>query len=627
MNIFTIDFETYYGDDFTLSKLTTEAYVRDPRFETILCGVKRNDEPAYWVDAPDVAKHLAGLELHNHAVLAHHAHFDGLILGHHYGIQPKAWFDTLSMARALHGANGGLSLAKLAEKYGIGAKGTEVVNAKNKRRRNFDAYSLKKYGEYCQLDCELEYLLFRFMQPQFGKGEMQLIDLMIRMFTEPVLDIDAAMLSTYISDIRAEKVSLLLQAGIQLADVMSNDKFAAALQSVGVVPPKKISPTTGKETWAFAKTDPAMEALAEHPDEIVQVLVAARLKNKTTINETRSQRMVDMVGRGPATVYLKYYGASGTGRASGGDKMNWQNFGRGGKLRKSVKAPPEHVVDVVDSSNIEARVLDVLAGQEDAVQVYRDNDAGLGPDTYCVLAGKIYHRTITKGDKDERQLGKVAKLGLGYGMGSSKFVTAVRAMAPKIYKAGFSHEMSSTVVSVYRSTHPAVIRLWKRAEDALKWIQKGIEGVAIDPNGVLVTCKEGILLPNGMKIRYPDLQFKPRVHGVDDPLEGWTFWNGKAREKIYGGKIVENIVQALARIVVMDQTLVIAKHFKKLESPGRIYRVVLSVHDEAVAVVPTDDAVECLEFMNWAFRQPPKWMPNLPLFSEGGIGERYGDAK
>lgn len=623
MDLYTIDFETYYADDYTLSKLTTEAYVRDPRFETILCGIKRNAEPAYWVDGPDVGEHLQGLGLAKHAVLAHHAHFDGLILSHHYGIKPRAWFDTLSMARAIHGANGRLSLAKLAERHGIGAKGTAVVDAKNKRRADFNAASLADYGRYCELDCTLEYDLFNRLLQHFSKAELELVDLMIRMFTEPALRIDSPLLTTYISDIQVDKVSLLLEAGVQLTDVMSNAKFAEALQNVGVVPPMKTSPTTGKETWAFAKTDPAMEALAEHPDEIVQTLVAARLKNKSTINETRAQRMVDMIGRGDATVYLKYYGASGTGRASGGDKMNWQNFGRGGKLRKAVMAPPGHSVVVVDSSNIEARVLDVLAGQEDAVQVYRDNDAGVGPDTYCVLAGKIYHRVITKADKSERQLGKVAKLGLGYGMGAPKFVTAVRAMAKMV----ITDAVSAQVVSVYRSTHPAVTSLWKRAENALKWVQKGIEGVAIDPNGVLVTCKEGILLPNGMKIRYPELQFKPKVFGVDDPQAGWTFWNGKAREKIYGGKIVENATQGLARIIVMDQTMLIHKRFKKLDAPGRIHRVVLSVHDEAVAVVPTDDAVECLEFMNWAFRQPPDWMPGLPLFSEGGIGDRYGDAK
>lgn len=320
MDIFTIDFETFYGDDFTLSKLTTEAYIRDPRFEPILCGIKRNAEPAYWVDAPSIRSHLEKLELHKHAVLAHHAHFDGLILSHHYGIAPKVWFDTLAMARALHGANGGLSLAKLAERYDIGAKGTEVINAKGKRRNDFNTHDLYRYGAYCEQDCNLEYRLFNAMVGQFDKGELQLIDLMTRMFAEPVLDIDAELLTEYIATIKSEKLALLLEAGIQIADVMSNDKFAAALQQVGVVPPTKISLTTGKEAWAFAKTDPAMEALAEHPDEVVQTLIAARLKNKTTINETRAQRMVDMIGRGPAPVYLKYYGASTTGRASGGDK-------------------------------------------------------------------------------------------------------------------------------------------------------------------------------------------------------------------------------------------------------------------------------------------------------------------
>lgn len=532
MDLITLDFESYYANDFTLSRLTTEAYIRDPRFETILCGFKVNDRPAYWVDAPDVARELDRLDLGNNGALCHHAHFDGLILSHVYGRVPKVWFDTLSMARAALGQKVPMGLAALATRFGLGQKGTEVLDAKGKRRRDFSADSLKRYGEYCVNDVELTYRIFNQLLPAFQKSELKIIDMVIRMFTEPSLYLDSGILTEYVDDIRADKAGALLRAGIQLPDVMSNDKFAQALENLGVVPPTKISPATGKETWAFAKTDPGMEALAEHPDEDVQALVAARLKNKTTLAETRGVRLIDMSSRGPAPVYLKYSGAEQTHRLSGGDKMNWQNMGRGSKLREAVIAPPDEAVVVGDSSNIESRVLDWLAGQNDAVEVYRKADAKLGPDVYCVMAEKIYSRPITKDENpDERQMGKVSKLGLGYGMGHIKFVQTVRVMAKK----KITEQESRLIVSVYRNTHPMVMDLHARADKALGFIAKGVEGVGVDFRGIVKTCAEGLLLPNGLKIKFPALQ---------KDKDGWSYFDGRSRVKIYGGKVVENCLAA-----------------------------------------------------------------------------------
>lgn len=605
MDLITLDFETYYAKDFTLSKLTTEEYIRDPRFETILCGFKVNDQRPFWVDAPDVPAWLAKLDIANNAVLAHHAHFDGLILSHHYGVAPKVWFDTLSMARAVLGGKGGLGLAKLAETMGLGKKGTEVHNALGKRRADFSNYELAQYGGYCVNDVELEYRLFHKLQPYFQKSELKVIDLVIRMFTEPLLTLNAPLLEQYVQDIQLDKTTALLRAGLQLPDVMSNDKFAAALEFLGVDPPRKISPKTGRETWAFAKTDPGMEELAEHPDDDVQALVAARLKNKTTINETRAQRMIGMASRGLAPVYLKYSGADQTHRLSGGDKMNWQNFGRGSKLRKAIEAPDGDVCVVADSSNIESRILDWLAMQEDAMEVYRKADAKTGPDVYCVMAEKIYNKPINKVDNpDERQMGKVAKLGLGYGMGAEKFITPVRIMAKKKIDAAFSQ----LVVQAYRSGHPQVVKLWRRADSAITAIANGQLGVAIDPRGVVTTCAGGIQLPNGLVIRYPDLQ---------KDADGWSYWNGRSREKLYGAKVVENIVQALARIVVMDQTLNINTYLP----------VAISVHDEAVGVTAEAEGKDALEFSLNCMRKSPEWGMDLPLNSEGSFNRSYGEAK
>ena len=362
-DIITLDFESHYGDGtpgindgkpYSLSSMTTEEYVRDPRFETILCGFKINDQKPWFVVGHDeVARQLADLDIPKRTVLAHHAHFDGLILSHHYGLAPKMWLDTLGMARAVHGANGGLSLAKLAVRYGIGQKGEEVVNARNMHLQDFmtapippgltheqtlahlelhASRQLLRYGEYCGNDCDLEYKLFLQLLPHFSKSELMINDQVIRMFTEPCFQLDAVMLDAYREKINAEKMLLLMQAGVQQADLMSNDKFAECLRELGVEPPLKVSPTWLKKTdaerlaaqakdpdangvtYAFAKTDPAMQQLQEHPDERVQILVEARLKNKTTIAEKGAIRLIEMNKRGRATVYLKYSGASGTHR-------------------------------------------------------------------------------------------------------------------------------------------------------------------------------------------------------------------------------------------------------------------------------------------------------------------------
>lgn len=610
MRLVTLDFETYWADDYTLSSMTTEAYVRDPRFEAIMCGFKEGDSRTFWVPAPNIKPLLRQMRLDLCAVAAHHAHFDGLILSHHYGIRPKLWIDTLSMARPLVGTRAkGFSLSKLAEHYNIGRKGTEVMNAKNKHLADFTEEELTLYGEYCMNDVALTAELAGIMVPQLPRAEIELIDRTIRMFTEPKIELDVGLLEEALKELQADKIEALIRAGITLPEVRSDAKLAEAFMRLGVVPPTKISPKTGKTAFAFAKTDDGMQELLEHEDENVQALAAARLKNKTTIAESRTQRLIGMASRGKACVYYKYAGAENTYRHSGGDKTNFQNLGRKSVLRDAVVAPEGQVFVVGDSSNIEARVLDWLAGQEDAVEVYRQNDAGVGPDTYCVLASRIYQRTITKEDSVERQLGKITKLGLGYGMGVDKFNITLNAKMRKEFPQGVPREFVQTAHTTYRNGHPMVQQLWKRGDEALKYIAAGREA-PIDIRGVLHTCAEGIRLPNGMVLRYPDLRRDPETRE-------WSYWGGRARVNIYGAKVIENCVQALARIIVMEQSLVAA----------RVDSWVMTTHDEAIQLAPEAHAPWALDNLLECMRVPPAWAPDLPLNSEGGYNRRYGKAK
>lgn len=343
MKMITLDFETYYSADYNLRKLTTEEYVRDPRFEPLIMSYKLDhDQKQYSVVGHGAIQTLLdALDVENAAVLCHHAHFDGLILNHHFGHRPKIWFDTLSMARALHGEISG-ALGKLMEFFNVGiTKGVDVVGAKGKRLADFDAAELDSYRRYGCNDVEGTYRIFMKMLPVFPRKEMEHIDAVVRMFTEPMVELDEAMLLDYAQEIEANKLTLLFSAGLTLEEVMSNQKFAEALKRLGAEVPMKISLRTGKLSYAMSKTDKGLLELAEHDDIRVQTAVAARLGSKTTIEETRAKRLASMATRGPACIYYKYAGARQTMRLSGGDKTNFQNMKRGGTLRDSIYAPED----------------------------------------------------------------------------------------------------------------------------------------------------------------------------------------------------------------------------------------------------------------------------------------------
>ena len=426
MNLITVDFETYYSKDFGFAKMTTEEYVRHPDFEVIGVGIKENDNETTWYTGThaELAEVFKNYDWGNSFVLAHNTAFDGAILSWLFGVRPKGWLDTLSMARAIHGVSVGGSLAKLATHYGVGEKGDEVVNALGMRRKDFGAAQLAKYGEYCKNDVDLCRFIFDLMMAKgFPKQELKVIDATLRMFVEPSLELDLPLLEQHLEDVKTRKERLLEAAAADKDALMSNDKFAESLKALGVVPPRKVSPTTGKETWAFAKNDEDFKKLAEHPDVRVQALVSARLGNKSTLEESRTQRFIDVAKRGLLPVPLKYYAAH-TGRWGGDDKINLQNLpSRGqnaGKLKKAIRAPKGWVMIDSDSSQIEARTLAWLAGQEDLVDFFRKNNEEIAAgvpkkemkyDPYKIMAAQIYNKDVMDITDPERFVGKTTILG------------------------------------------------------------------------------------------------------------------------------------------------------------------------------------------------------------------------
>jgi DNA polymerase len=365
--------------------------------------------------------------------------------------------------------------------------------------------------------------------------------------------------------------------------------------------PRKTSAKTGKEAWAFAKTDEGFKELASHPDPRVQTLVAARLGNKTTLEETRTQRFIDIAKRGRMPVPLKYYAAH-TGRWGGDDKVNLQNLpSRGqnaGKLKNAIRAPKGYVIIDADSSQIEARTVAWLAGQVDLVEAFEK-----GEDVYKIMASAIYAKEADEITKDERFVGKTTILGAGYGMGANKFSAQLKTFGVEVDEGE-----AKRIIDVYRQTYAAIPALWKQAQSALDAILTNqTSPIGKYPDVLGIEGDKGIRLPSGLLLRYPELTKDSEGQYAYKTRAGFT--------KIYGGKVIENVCQAIARCIIAEQMLKI----------GKKYQVVLTVHDAVACIAPAGEREEAVKYVEECMRWRPDWCKDLPLNCEVGYGESYGE--
>lgn len=621
MNLITIDFETFYDVGFSLSNLTTEEYIRDPKFQVVGFAVKVDDGKTKWYSGSheELKAELDKIDWDNSLLVCHNMLFDGAILSFIYNITPKIYLDTLCMARAIHGTNAGGSLAYLSKHYNLGEKGTEVLDAKGKRLEDFQPHELHRYGQYCINDTELTYKLFQVLSKDFPHNELKLIDITIRMFTEPLLEVNDGLLITRLEELKIETQELLqgLMARLECEDVesvrkklASNKQFAELITELGAVVPMKESVTTGKQTFALAKTDQGFIDLQGHEDSFIQELCAVRLGTKSTIEKTRIERFIGVGARnkGRLPIPLKYYGAH-TGRWSGSDKVNFQNLpsrdARKKTLKQAVVAPYGHKVINCDSSQIEARILVWLSGQEDVTQWYAE-----GRDVYCEFASKVYNRKIDKRNKVERAVGKTCILGLGYGTGAAKLQNVLKLGAG----VEFDEAECKRLVQVYRNMNNKVTDFWQTCENALQdlvYWPEGKEPYYLDKHNTLLVDKEGIKFPNGLYIRYPDLH-------VDTSESNKRYLYKKRynmQVTIWGGSVTENVVQALARIVIGEQMIDINEK----------YRPALTVHDAVVCVLPDEEVESGTKYIENIMSIAPEWADGLPIACESGVADNYGD--
>ena len=610
MDLITVDFETYYDKDFSLRKVTMESYIRDPRFEVVGVGVKVNNNNTEWASGThdQINRYLHTFDWANAMLVCHNTMFDGAILSWLFGIEPRVLADTLCMARARHGIEVGGSLDALSKRYGLGVKGKEVLDAIGKRRLDFTPEELGKYGDYCVNDVELTYKLFLALAKKFPKQEMRIIDMTLRMFTEPMLDLDLPLLEQHLANTKQIKEDLIKSSGVTQATLMSNLKFARELVKLGVEPPMKISPTTGKETLALAKSDEGFKALQTHDNPKVQALCTARLGTKSTLEESRTERFIGIAKRGLLPVPVRYYAAH-TGRWGGDDKINIQNLpsrGVNGKvLKSSIIAPRGYTLVDCDSSQIEARVLAWLAGQEDLVEAFANKE-----DVYIKMASKIYNVKEEDVTKEQRFVGKSTILGAGYGMGAVRFAEQLKSFGTTI-----PVDEARRIISIYRDSNWKIAQFWRNCQNMLTEMSRG-KVMSFGALGIVksveTTTGYGIELPSGLVMRYDDLQYEQGERGVE-----FNYKTRRGRARIYGGKVTENVCQAIARCIMGEQMLAIAKRYKP----------VLTVHDSVVCCVPDDELDEARQYIEDCMSTTPSWAEGMPITCESGIGKSYGDCE
>jgi DNA polymerase len=650
LNIVTIDFETRWDSkEYTLSKLTTEEYIRDPRFKAFGACLHEygSEEDIKWYNGDDLREALAQYDWTKTAILAHNAQFDVAILEWKYDCHPAFILDTLSMARALRGVESGNSLAKLAADFRLPPKGRAVHDTNGLQEITPEIEA--ELAAYCAHDVELCEAIFERLSVNYPAKELRLIDMTLRMYTRPMLLLDGGMLINAISQESSYRTELLERLNVKEEDLASNPKFASLLESVGVEPPHKLSKTTGKQTLALAKTDALFQAILNGENEPAALLCEARLKVKSTSERTRAQRFSDISRRGALPVPLSYYGAA-TGRwtASKGSAINMQNLKRGSFLRRAIMAPEGYQLVVGDLSQIEPRVLAWLADYQDMLDIFRS-----GADPYAQFGAQMFRIPgMTKeSHPDLRQSAKSALLGCGYGLGwqsfASQLLVGFLGAPPVRYDTKFAKSLgvdkeyigrflmwqdnmdklnaipricsdleilthavaSKMIIDTYRATAWPVKTFWDMCTELLGSSLYGGEPYT---HKCLTFEKEAILLPNRMYIRYNDLK---QVADDDEGRLQWVY--GPDETKLYAGKITNNVTQALARIVMTDGMLRVAKR----------YPVVGTVHDELICVVPDSEVAEAKAWVLEQMTVEPSYMPGIPLAADVGAHRRYGDAK
>lgn len=665
-NVLGVDFETFYStkEKYSLGSkaMTTQMYIEDPRFEVIgvaIGGVETNSP--IWT--PGKATNVLNLVNWDETImLAHNAQFDGSILDEHYGIQPKYVLCTMAMCQTLGlgKIGGGVSLAAMARFFGLQAKGTEVANANGKRLRDFTPPELRAYGRYCAGDVKIMNGIFNIILPYIDAEELAWHSLVNKAFTEPQCRLNTDTLLREKERVLERDLEIQSAAAAVVGTsvdklgvtLRSNQKFAELLQHYNVPVPMKISPTTGKETFAFAKKDHGFIELLESEDPEVSCIARARLGAKSSQELTRIEKLLG-ISRLPSKrlrMPMKISGAH-THRASGSDGLNVQNWpsgrveGQSKAMRGSIEALDGEQLTAPDSGQIEARILAAIADDTEILEMFSNGEcpySAMAELIYKVDRHDIKRKAALYGEtKDKqyfefymmRQTGKAAILQLGYQAGEKGFYVSLTGT----YRVTtVAEDQAGHIVNVYRRNRKKVVQLWEECERVIQSMINGGSGYFGGADGKMFYYNgqqdwfghvvPSIRLPNNTWLTYPNLC---KVKGDDDwkaqvvYIQDMRKFRGslakgisrketllKQGKRLYGGSLTENLCQALAFAALKWQALRMDGKF------------LFNVHDEHIMVAKTMG--EALEYQKHMMETPP-YLEGLKFDCDFALAKNYAE--
>ena len=599
MTTLAIDYESYYDtsklERYSLKHMPTVLYIRDPRFKLFGASVSLNFQEPKWIPSWNLPTYLNNLPWDEITLIGHNLLFDGLITHDHFSHSPKQYLDTLSMSKAIFPHLTNHKLNTVAKHCNLGHKIPNVLENLN-GVKNPTHEQLTLLAQYANQDLQLELDIYHLLYPIFQKlpNELAHMHLTSRMGCEPKLEIDSSRAHCALNREKVTQQNILHASPIPKSVLSSNQQFVQYLKSQDITVPEKenakgdIIPALGQNDYPFKQLQ------AQHPE--LKTVWDARRVAKSTIGITRMQKLIDIGKSGTLPVPYTYYAAH-TGRTGGTDGYNMANLPRGSEIRKSIIAPPGYLIMPADSSQIELRFTYTFCGQLDMVEVLRN-----GQCVYCVSAKESYGYEVIKG-MPERNFGKAKELGLTYGMGHNNFQIqcAIGLMGCDPIQLTDSEAFST--VDNWRRSRYMVKHMWDKFKNA-------IPQMALDPEcsieiAPIRLIHQAIELPNGMIINYEGLHKNPE----DD---NWYYGKGK---KIYGAKILENVIQSLARIAFVKQLLECDAH-PLLHAVGQTY-------DEGIFLIPEQHADEAKDAALEIMSQSPTWMPQIPLKAEAEYAKEY----
>lgn len=645
--LLVLDLETYYGPDYSLKKMSIPEYVHDDRFRALGLAIRYPDgRAAFRPDAAAAIEELRGEygpKLETVTVVLHNSYFDLYVLAHRFGLHIRNFIDTMLLSYHVHGRrskSGGqdASLKALAKLYGLPAKGDldfmfGVMNPTPQQAACLRDYAVN--------DVNITYGLALRLLPKVTrpKAELPIMSHTVKLLVEGGVNVDPSAIAPLRDKVKQEVAEWFAKADVSPEEISKNKSFVKLLREALARTGREVPMKQGTKGLipATAKKDPAMSAMLHDGDPVVEALANARTGKKSqdqlVARLDRMQRITTATG-GLLPVHLVYYGAH-TGRFTASGGFNFQNLGRsdlGGEVRGLLEPAPGHVFVIGDLAQIEARITAWYARDHSSLEGFRQ-----GRDLYSEEATGVFGCPVRKPSKEDppdakeflgarRQVGKTMVLGLGFGMGGLRFMNSLRAdphAAKLFHDRTMTPEKCAKIVRGFRTSHPAIPKLWgaleTAARNAILGRKQEVCGLCFEQKGSELLVR----LPSGRALRYPDARIEDSHRTIryldENGDEAECQPSGPAivcgrENNLYGGKLTENVVQATARDMLVDAIL-------KLETMG--WTVVFHVHDEVVVMAQEAEAERAKVDVERVLSATPEWAGGLPVSSEVMVVDRY----